>query len=86
MEKETLLIAVNICHSEYFWGDEEGIIHNAFSKSLSRVSGVIVFGNATLGNEHSAPVKLYKNPNRHIPGFLQFLERETSSRELLFLQ
>ena len=86
MEKETLLIAVNICHFEYFWGDEEGIIHNAFFKSLSRVSRVIVFGNATLGNENSAPVKLYKNPNKDIPGCLQFLERETTSGGLLFVQ
>ena len=84
MDKAALVIAVNICHSDYFPGDEITVIETGFSEVLARVSGVIVFEHATLGNEHNAKVKLYENQSRYIPECLQFLKRETSLAELLF--
>ena len=94
LEREVFVIAINNCHSEYWWGDERSAIYaksdsiadqDAFSEPLSRVSGVIVFGKATLGQERSAPVQLHENRDRGIPECLQFLKQETSLAKLLGL-
>ncbi len=85
------LIAINVCHSECFPGDVQTAIYGhpypidqeTFSDSLHRVSGVIAFSNAILGNELRAPVQLYGNPNRSIPKCLQFLRQESSLGDLL---
>lgn len=88
------VIAINVCHSEYFSGDELTAIYGSldpaigqdrFSRSLSRVAGVIVISNATLGQEQVAPVRLYENPDRGVPGCLQFLREETSFGGLIGL-
>ncbi|MDE0250346.1 MAG: hypothetical protein OXK72_04990 [Gammaproteobacteria bacterium] len=88
------IIAVNVCHSEYSSGDELTAIYgsldpvvgqNRFSRPLSRIAGVIVIGNAILGQERGAPVRLYENPDRGIPECLQFLQKETSFGELIGL-
>lgn len=92
LEKEIFLIAVNVCHSEFWWGDEREAIfgrstpiseQEAFSEPLSRVSGVIVFGNAVLGAERNSRVKLYTNMGKRIPECLRFLLQERSLGELL---
>ena len=92
LEKEIFLIAVNVCHSEFWWGDEKEAIfgrstpiseQEAFSEPLSRVSGVIVFGNAVLGAERGSRVKLYENMGKRIPECLRFLLQERSLGELL---
>ena len=45
--------------------------------------GVIVFYMATLGNERSAPVRLYKNGKKNIPECLRFLLEEQRLGDLL---
>lgn len=88
------IIAVNICHSDYWLDDELRAIYDSsdpivgqdiFSRSLSRVAGVIVIGNATLGRERIAPVRLYENPGRGVPDCLRFLRQETSFGGLIGL-
>ena len=92
LKQESFLIVVNNCHSDYSWGDERSAIYDhpapnvdeeAFSQPLSHVAGVIVFGNAILGREHSAPVKMYRNRGHCIPECLQFLTQEQTLSELL---
>ena len=84
LENEIFLIAVNTCHSEFFWGDEKKAIfghddiekHEAFPKLSSSVNSIIVVGNAVLGAERNAPVRMYQNGNKCIPECLQFLLQE----------
>ena len=92
LEQESFIVAINACHSDYSWGAERRAIFGRqdvegsapeFRKSLDRVAGVIVFGNATLGAERSAPVKLYENRSRRVPECLQFLRQERPLGELL---
>ena len=94
LEKEAFVIAINNCHSEYWWGDERSAIYatsapiagqDAFSRPLRYVSGVIVFGQATWGSERGAPVRLYENPDRGAPECLRFLRQETSLGGLIGL-
>lgn len=92
MRDHIFLIAINVCHSDSFPDDPERAIFGLgrasekeghFREDLSCVNGVIVFYNATLGNEHSAPVRLYKNGNRAIPECLHFLLQERRLGDLL---
>lgn len=92
LEKEIFLITVNVCHSEFWWGDERDAMfgrstpisgEGAFSNHLSRVSGVIVFDYAVLGAERGSRVKLYSNKNKRIPECLRFLLHERRLGELL---
>ena len=93
-DTDAFVIAINNCHSEYWWGDELSAIYgkpdptvgqDRFPRGLSRVAGVIVFGNATLGNERDAPVQLYENPDSGAPECLRFLRQETSLGGLIGL-
>ena len=86
------LIAINVCHSDAFSDDPEKAIFGRmrsaerdenFLDYLSCVNGAIVFYQATLGNECSAPVRLYKNGNRDIPECLQVLLQEQRLGDLL---
>lgn len=86
------LIGINVCHSDSFSDDPEQAIFSPgipsgvegnFREYLSCVDGVIVFYNATLGNERSAPVRLYKNGDRNIPECLEFLLQEQRLGDLL---
>ena len=92
LNHDVFLVALNICHADYIQGDEKEAIYgrddavvgrDAFVKRLSNISGVIAFNRATLGNECSARVKLYRNSNRSVPKCLEFLKRETSLGKLL---
>ena len=85
------LIAINACDlgcPEYdvrkaLFGYTEPIEGTeVFSDYLSDVNGVIVFKNATLGREFSAPVRLYRNGEKIIPKCLDFLLQEQSLGEL----
>ena len=84
-EDAKFVIAVNVCHSDYWLDDEARAIYGSsdpvvgqasFSRSLSRVAGVIVIGNATLGRERVAPVRLYENPAAALPSVCGFFERK----------
>ena len=86
------LIAINVCHLDSLSDDPEQAIFDPgrpsseegkFREDLSCVDGVIVFYNATLGNERSAPVRLYKNGDRAIPECLEFLLQEPRLGDLL---
>ena len=89
------IVAVNYCHSEFTWEDDYSDIKCAltgnpdaadsasFISDLHRISGVIVVGNACMGAERMAPVKLFRNGNKEIPDFLHFLEEEQTFEKLL---
>ena len=90
----TFVIAANVCHSEYSPGDELRAIYghsdpnigqDKFSQSLSRVAGVLVIANVTLGQERSAMVRLYENTDKGAPECLQFLQHEKSFGGLIGL-
>ncbi len=92
LSEEMFVIAVNACHSEFSWGDESDAIfgnqelvsdRSVFADNLAEVNGVIVFGNAVLGAERGARVKLYRNGNMSIPECLQCLVSETALGGLL---
>lgn len=92
LDDESFLIAVSVCHADFFLGDREeaiyrrtgvGLDRNAFRESLSGVTGVLVFSHATLGMERSAPVRLFLNPSRRPPKYLDFLRRERRLAELI---
>lgn len=92
LSQESFLIAVSVCHADYFLGDEEeavyrrtggGLDRKAFRDSLACVAGVIVFSCATLGMERSAPVRIFANPNRRLPGCFDFLRQERRLAELI---
>lgn len=86
------LIAINVCHSDAFSDDPEQAIFGRarspesdenFLEYLSCVNGVLVFYQATLGNERSASVWLYQNGKKNIPECLQFLLQEQRLGDLL---
>ena len=92
-----LLVAVNACHSEFFWDDID--IKRAlcaypysietpetFYEILSCISGVIIFENTILGNEVAARVQLYRNGDASIPACLQFLLEEQRLGDLLSIE
>ena len=90
----TFVIALNSCHSESWSGDELMAIYgksdpvigqDSFSEYLSRVAGVIVVDNATLGAEKGASVRMHANPDRGIPECLRPLQQKTSLGELIGL-
>ena len=92
LDNEIFLIAVNICHSDFFWGDEKEAIfgyrksfekHQEFTKTLSRANGIITVGNAVLGGERNSPVRVYQNGNKCIPDCLKFLIQEKKLEDLL---
>ena len=92
MKDHVFLIAINVCHPDFFSDDPEQAIFGPrrsgdekgnFESYLSCVDGVIVFYKATLGNECSAPVRLYQNGKRNIPECLQFLLQEQRLGDLL---
>lgn len=94
LDDDTFVIAVNVCHSEY-WSDDELVAiygksdpvvgQDRFCGYLSRVAGVIVVGNATLGAERGANVRMHANPDRIIPECLQPLQQESNLGELIGL-
>ena len=91
------LIAVNVCHSEFDgheddinralfeYSDSGGRTEN-FEKSLSHVSGVMVFNHAVLGNEISARVRLFRNGDANIPDRFHFLLEEQKLGDLLGIE
>ena len=94
IKDRVFLIAINVCHSDSFPDDPERAIfghgrtgngEDDFREYLSCVNGLLVFYHATLGNERSAPVRLYRNGNRDIPECLQFLLQEQRLGDLLGL-
>ena len=90
-----LVLAVNNCHSEFKWdpygircalaNDDDATHHASFPHAFHRISGVVVVGNACMGAELGARVKLFRNGNKEIPRFLHSLEEERAFGELLGL-
>lgn len=93
------IVAVNICHDEFIWGedndnyynnikraltgDPDAADHASFRSDLHRISGVIVVENACMGAERKARIKLLRNGDKKIPDFLHFLEEEQIFGDLL---
>ena len=89
------IVAVNNCRPELTWEDDYSDIKHAltgnpdaadrasFRPDLHRISGVIMVGNACMGAERMAPIKLFRNGNKEIPDFLHFLEKEQTFGNLL---
>ena len=94
---EIFLIAVNVCHLEFEWKENDTMdIRRAlfavpgeegqsgeFRDELRHVNGVIVFGNAVLGNEIGSRVRLFRNGNAKIPTCLDFLLEEMKLGHLI---
>lgn len=87
-----LVIAVNACHSEFFWDDVEPAIYkngdmevdrHSFHDSLSNVAGIMVFDHAVLGKEISAIVRSYRNGLATIPSCLKQILTERQLGSLL---
>ena len=97
LKGEIFVVAINVCHSDFSWYENDTIdIREAlfvnpgregqcgdFRGELRHVNGVIVFGNAVLGNEFGARVRLFKNGNTKIPECLHFLLEERKLGYLL---
>lgn len=92
LKDRDFLIAINVCHSDAFSDDPEQAIFDRmrsaerdenFPEYLSCVNGVLILYQATLGNERSAPVRLYQNGQKNIPECLQFLLQEKRLGDLL---
>ena len=96
LKDELFLIAINVCNSDFGRGLDEiraifesDSLHRtrayarAFKPYLSRVAGVLVFDNATLGREQAAPVQLHQNPQRRLSECLQFLLAEQKLGDLV---
>ncbi len=96
LKDEPFLIAINVCNPDFGWNlDEIRAIHEPdslhrtvtgtrpFKPYLSRVAGVLVFGNATLGMERAARVQLHQNPARRLPECLRPLLAEQKLGTLL---
>lgn len=96
LKDEPFLLAINVCNPDFGWDlDEIRAIHEPdslhgtgvgarpFKPFLSRVAGVLVFDNATLGMERAARVQLHQNPQGPLPECLQFLLEERQLGQLL---
>ena len=96
LERETFLIAVNVCHSEFSWYDGDALdilralycdqdgqgYSREFRRELRCVTGIIAVNNAVLGNEVGAVVRLFRNGDANIPRCLHFLLEERKLGEL----
>ena len=90
---EMLVIALSVCHSQYFWnrGDEIRAIardrtneaaNAPWRDELRDVAGVLFVGNVSLGNELQTKARLVQNPDRNLPESLAFLTTEHRLAEL----
>ena len=100
MEKEggpgqsgILVMALSVCHSQYFWNDGDEIRAIArdpmneaptapWRNELRDVSGVLFVGDVSLGNELRTRARLVQNPERDLPESLVFLAAEQRLAEL----
>jgi len=96
LKRKSFLIAVNVCNTDFAWNLDEiralyaadalegaGATSRTFAPYLSRVAGVLIFGNATLGMERAARVQLHANPQRRLPECLRPLLGEQTLGDLL---
>lgn len=94
--EEPYIVAANNCHSEFglstfedsdvkraLTGNPDAPDNARFRRDLGRVDAVIVIGNACLGHEGRAPIKLFRNENREIPDFLIPLEKRQVFGDLI---
>ena len=94
---EILVIALSVCHSQYFWnrGDEFRAIardptnetpNALWRDDLRDVAGVLFVGNVSLGNELQTKARLFQNPDRNLPESLAFLTTQHKLAELTGFQ
>jgi len=92
LKEECFLIAINICNPDFGWDLDEiraiytpaapihtgaGAGKSLFARYLSRVAGVLIVENGTLGAERLARLRLHQNPQRRLPDCLQPLLAES---------
>ena len=82
-----LVVAISICHSQYFWNDgddtraicnDEASEHAAgtWRDELKAINGILLVGNISLGNEQETRARLVPNPERCLPESLAPLMTE----------
>ena len=92
-----LMIALSVCHSQYFWNDGDeirAIVRDPMNEAptapwrneLRDVSGVLFVDNVSLGNELRTRARLVQNPDRNLPESLAFLAVEQKLAELTGFQ
>ncbi|MDE0703447.1 MAG: hypothetical protein OXH59_06970 [Rhodospirillaceae bacterium] len=88
-----LVIALSVCHSQYFWNDGDelrAIVKDPLNDTptapwrddLRGVSGVLLVGDVSLGNELQTRARLIENPGRSLPESLAFLKTERCLADL----
>ena len=88
LPSEVFVVAISICHSQYFWNDGDEVRAIARSPTNGRdltgtwrdevrdIHGILFTDNVSLGNEQTTRTKLFPNPERHLPESLAPLTRE----------
>ncbi len=98
LKEPCFLVAVNICNPDFGWNLDEiraiytpdapihggtGARKSLFAPYLSRVAGVLIVDNATLGSERTARVRHHQNPQTRLPDCLRFLLVEQPLGDLI---
>ena len=84
----TLVVAISVCHSQFFWndGDESRAIMEgstngnptaSWREDLKAIDGILFVGDISLGNEQTTRARLAPNPDRCLPESLAPLTAET---------
>ena len=84
---EIFVVAISICHSQFFWndGDEARAIMESSTNSnpttswrdeLKSINGILFVGDISLGNEQTTRARLAPSPERHLPESLAPLMTE----------
>ena len=82
-----LVVAISICHSQFFWndGDESrairesstnGNLTTVWRNELKAINGILFVENVSLGNEQTSRARLVPNPKRCLPESLAPLMTE----------
>ena len=81
------LVAMSICHSQYFWNSDQEARAIAQDRTSSdpagpwlddfaAINGILFVGDVSLGNEYATRARLFPNPQRCLPESLAPLTRE----------
>ena len=84
----TLVVAISICHNQFFWnnGDESRAIRESstngnlstfWRNELKAINGILFVESVSLGGEHTTRARLVRNPERCLPDSLAALMTES---------
>ncbi len=88
-----LVVAMSICHSQYFWNSDQETRAIAQDRTSSdpaapwrddftAISGILFVGDVSLGNEYATRARLFPNPQRCLPESLAPLKKEQRLADL----